>query len=399
MGFTYITPVLKNPSAAQAWVDVDVSAEIPAGATGAILHCENPDGLANIAFRKNGSTFDPVTKPEWRGTSHGWMIVPVDASRIFEVWSDFTTFKMYVIGHTDDKVKFFDPPLQKDVAASVWTDVDLSADVGADAGNVLMAFGLINDTGGLSQHNVRPNGSTDDRTAGSMGIPWFVKVDAGDIFEQWTNSATEGIYVYGYAIADVDMPNLNAIDRSSGFALNTWTDMAALPTGSVGGMYEIRDTGKDNNYGLRKNGSTENILSGSSARLAYGLPECDAGLICEGQIAATSQTIFEWGGVKAPTGGGGGGGGNGGGTMALLGSFIDSRTVASFASNASASFAHGLPGVPDFVLVQGVGNATTAGGIIPLVSADATNVSLFASGSQSSPLVNVVSVVAHSIIR
>jgi len=85
--------------------------------------------------------------------------------------------------------------------------------------------------------------------------------------------------------------------------------------------------------------------------------------------------------------------------MVLLGSFIDSRTIASFASNASASFAHGLPAAPDFLIVAGIGAATTASGVAPLWTADATNVSLFGSGGQSAPLSRVVSVVAHSIIR
>jgi len=85
--------------------------------------------------------------------------------------------------------------------------------------------------------------------------------------------------------------------------------------------------------------------------------------------------------------------------MALLGRYIDQRTVASFASNASASFAHGLPSAPDFVIIAGSGAATTASGVIPLWNADATNVSLFGSGSQSSPLLSVTAVVAHSIIR
>lgn len=85
--------------------------------------------------------------------------------------------------------------------------------------------------------------------------------------------------------------------------------------------------------------------------------------------------------------------------MPLLGSYIDSRTVASFASNASASFAHGLPAAPDFVLCLGLGAATTASGVSPLFTADATNVSLFGAATNSSPLLRVVSVVAHSIIR
>jgi len=85
--------------------------------------------------------------------------------------------------------------------------------------------------------------------------------------------------------------------------------------------------------------------------------------------------------------------------MALLGTFIDVRTIASFASNASASFAHGLPASPDFVLVAGLQAATTASGVVPNYTANATNVSLFGSGSQSAPDTRVVSVVAHSIIR
>lgn len=85
--------------------------------------------------------------------------------------------------------------------------------------------------------------------------------------------------------------------------------------------------------------------------------------------------------------------------MALLGSFIDSRTIASFASNASASFAHGLPAAPDFLIVAGIGAATTNSGVAPLWTADATNVSLFGSATNSSPLLRVISVVAHSIIR
>lgn len=86
--------------------------------------------------------------------------------------------------------------------------------------------------------------------------------------------------------------------------------------------------------------------------------------------------------------------------MALLGSFIDSRTFASFASNASTSFAHGLSAAPDFVVYNGTGTATNASGTgrLPIYNSDATNVSLFATGL-AAPALRVVSVVAHSVIR
>lgn len=85
--------------------------------------------------------------------------------------------------------------------------------------------------------------------------------------------------------------------------------------------------------------------------------------------------------------------------MALLGSFIDVRTIASFASNASASFAHGLPSAPDFIIIAADGAATTAAAAgLPFATANATNVSLFAAGQAVAQL-KVTSVVAHSIIR
>lgn len=87
--------------------------------------------------------------------------------------------------------------------------------------------------------------------------------------------------------------------------------------------------------------------------------------------------------------------------MALLGSFIDVRTLAPIASNGSASFAHGLPAAPDFVIIHGTSNATGASNAamaLPRYAADATNVSLFGTGLDGGPL-KVVSIVAHSVIR
>ena len=85
--------------------------------------------------------------------------------------------------------------------------------------------------------------------------------------------------------------------------------------------------------------------------------------------------------------------------MALLGSFIDVRTLASIAASGSALYAHGLPAAPDFVLFEYTGGATlasTLGGVI--YSSDATNVSVFAANTPATTM-RAVAVVAHSIIR
>lgn len=86
--------------------------------------------------------------------------------------------------------------------------------------------------------------------------------------------------------------------------------------------------------------------------------------------------------------------------MALLGSFIDVRTVAAIASNGSASFAHGLPAAPDFVIITAFTSATVASGAsaLPSYSQDATNISLWGTGVGGN-IFRITSVVAHSIVR
>jgi hypothetical protein len=85
--------------------------------------------------------------------------------------------------------------------------------------------------------------------------------------------------------------------------------------------------------------------------------------------------------------------------MALLGTFIDVRTIASIASNGSASFAHGLPAAPDIVLFQATetGSATT---VQPgwAVAFDATNVTISAVNTPT-PVTKVASILFHSIVR
>lgn len=86
--------------------------------------------------------------------------------------------------------------------------------------------------------------------------------------------------------------------------------------------------------------------------------------------------------------------------MALLGSFVDVRTIAGIAANGTSTFAHGLPASPDFVFA--VGSVTTASSVSAyMLNAlwDATNVTMQNAGEGASPALRVVSIVAHSIIR
>jgi len=86
--------------------------------------------------------------------------------------------------------------------------------------------------------------------------------------------------------------------------------------------------------------------------------------------------------------------------MALLGAFIDSRTSAGLTSDASLTFAHGLPTTPDFAIINYIATIATATNHFNLsVLFDATNVTVDNGGSTTSPNYRVVLVVAHSVIR
>lgn len=90
--------------------------------------------------------------------------------------------------------------------------------------------------------------------------------------------------------------------------------------------------------------------------------------------------------------------------MALLGTYIDVRTIATIATQGSATFAHGLGAAPDFVFAQYEASATNSSASIPqlAVAHDATNVTVFNVGQvagAANSRIRVLSIVAHSVIR
>ena len=86
--------------------------------------------------------------------------------------------------------------------------------------------------------------------------------------------------------------------------------------------------------------------------------------------------------------------------MALLGTLIDSRTLAAINANATASYAHGLPASPDVVWIYG--NQTLASTVSAYMFnrlVDATNVTIQNGGEGTSPTLRAVATVFHSIVR
>lgn len=85
--------------------------------------------------------------------------------------------------------------------------------------------------------------------------------------------------------------------------------------------------------------------------------------------------------------------------MALLGTYIDSRTLAALTSGASASFAHGLPAAPDLVFVHENTTTDSTADVKLAWKSDGTNVSIYNHGAVATATLNAAAVYFHTIVR
>lgn len=280
-----IDPVEVTPGTANAWTDVDVSAHIPAAATGVLLHLV-ATASEEVGLRKNGSTDDRYDI--FDSNLHRWAAVGV-ASQIFEAYvGSTTTVDIYLVGYTMPGVTFFTNAYDKSVTEGAsWNDRDCSA-------QATSATGLIFEmtTGWYEEFGLRKNGSSDDRRMRFYLHGWAViGCDASQIAELYGRAATTLPYwLIGY-ITDGCTFNTNGTDLSLG-STGTWQDLAALPATSVMGFIEVWRAASDGEtYGLRKNGSAEEIYLRPTNH-AWGIVECDASQLIEGKISDTACDFF-----------------------------------------------------------------------------------------------------------
>lgn len=300
MAITWISPVEITPTTANAWVDVDVSAYVPVGATGVVIRVKNNSSIDwhTVGFRNNGSTDDLPPGPYGYPSRLDWYCVGIDSNRILELYTNSTTeIDIHLVGYfaSNTTAKFFVNCIVKTPATTLaWVDVNIAGDTGTDT--AIAAIGYV----GASNYSygVRNNGSTDGRVV-SDGYRYYrggfvVGVDVNEIFEVWVgNTAITAMSVrlQGYIISTATF-YVNAIDKSLS-STGVWLDLPALPSGATSGFFEVYHTLYDIQYfyGLRKNGDTTEIY-GSLYRRSLSIVECDSNLLIEGKISSTAVEFF-----------------------------------------------------------------------------------------------------------
>lgn len=293
---TFITPVDVTPSASGAWTDIDISSHLPGGASIAVLHITNEYASAlSFGLRKNGSTDNRINTV--RQTSHIWGFAGLDENRIFESYLQNASYqKIYLVGYYDSSAIAFTNAVDKSLGtANSWLDIDISSNTGTDTATGAL-FEIISTT--TSTFGLRKNGSTDDRVAGSNNHVFaVVGVDENEVCEGKISATTHDFFLVGYVKSGSTF-NTNATDISLS-TIGSWTDLSALPEGAVGAYIEVHSTAYGS-YGLRKNGSSEDVYLLTPKKL-WAVVECDSNRIIEGKVSSTETDFYVTGHASAST--------------------------------------------------------------------------------------------------
>ena len=185
--FNYLDPIVDvSPSGTNAWVDVNVSTWVPAGATGVIVQAYNESSSdLQYGVRQNGSTDTWMQGLTLQEDTASYFMVGVDSSRIFEVWQNNSVIITYLVGYTTSGVTFFPNAIDKSLSSTgTWQDVNISADTTDTAIGAILI--MRSTTTASDSYAVRKKGSSDNRYKDlranvSTGI--MIGIDSSEIFQ------------------------------------------------------------------------------------------------------------------------------------------------------------------------------------------------------------------------
>lgn len=247
------------PTGDGTYQDVDLSASVPANATGVIIEFWRSAIFAPDPFgiRAKGDTYD-IT-PDIKYLSHDWLHVGVDADRVIQVKepSGEQNLTMYIHGYWGQEATFLSTPVDVTPGTNTtWTDVDISSDSGSDT-----AIGAILriDTTGTSENfnpaGVRNNGSTDANIENLGDSNWLlIGVDENEIFEAYVgDNSVLTLYLVGYITAGCTFVT-NSDDVTIGSS-STWTTDTFSATSEVGVIVRMESSGANEICGLATDNS------------------------------------------------------------------------------------------------------------------------------------------------
>jgi hypothetical protein len=285
------TPVDKSLGSTGAWTDIDLSGDVPTGATGAIFRIYSANG-ASYGLRKNGSTDNRYKYLDYG--YHQFAIIGLDANRKCEGKISDTGVDFFLIGYTESDAAFSTNAIDKSLGATgAWTDIDLSANIAV--GSVAAIFEVV--TSSAAAFGLRKNGSSDNRISTLYADErtfFIVGVDTNRKCEGYIGSTNVDFFLLGYLTKG--QANTNGIDKSLG-TTGSYVDIdesGNAPVGATGVFCEIITTSYDYDFGARKNGASFDYYAAISEHdfLFAGL---DSNRKWEGKISSTNVDFYTLG--------------------------------------------------------------------------------------------------------
>ncbi len=236
----------------------------------------------DVGIRPTGSTDDHVSSIY---KAHGGGAVGVDANRRVDIYVGTDTPRFYLVGwFTSDEAYFFtNKPDVEPAVAGEWVDVDVSALVqpGDDCLGVIVES---NGSSGNYLGGARMKGSTDDRHGGLNRHGWAIcGVDANKVCQLYKLGNPAYVGLCGYIKKNVVF-YANGIPTNPD-AANKWRDLAPLPAGAVGGVYDYLE-GPPIIFGMRPNGSVSAVTA-SAHNERWLVSGCDEAGIVEALVQNT----------------------------------------------------------------------------------------------------------------
>jgi PQQ-like domain/PQQ enzyme repeat len=289
-------PVDITPAVTAAWVDVDVSAYVPVGATGVlVLWQQTGAGADAYGIRMNGSTDAWETIILARVSDQGYLMTGLDGNRILEIYTESTFVRTYLVGYTMNGVTFFTNRIDKSTATTnAWTDVDISLNTGADTA-IGAIFTVVNTANTRRAFGLRKNGSTDDRVSimqtdqAALGL---VGLDGLEVAQQKIEDAGIDMYLIGY-VTQGAVFFTNGVDKTAGTADNYLdVDITSDVGADVanGAFVEISPTSFSRSAALRTNGATVDLYS--DMYHGFGAVGIDAANIFEQKVENVDMRLY-----------------------------------------------------------------------------------------------------------
>jgi len=299
--FNYITPVELTPVTPAVWSNVDVTAYVPVGATGAIVHwvADNGNNM-KIGLRKPGATPDNRFR-NIGGNAHLWGMAGLDSNRSFDAYLNNTTkLHLWLVGYTTSGVTFFDnAKVIPTGPLNTWVGVDIDISTHTAPDTAIGAIVEVHTQGWGEDWGLRMRGSTDDRREMGRQVWAVVGVDGAQVFQARRDDGNVQFFVVGYITSGAtffpDAKEYSVGSTATWLPMDISGDTTAIANGAIIECWTSTQTATSRWWGLQKNGSGEDIylkISGGGSGHAWGIFELDANEIFEGKIDHLSQDFF-----------------------------------------------------------------------------------------------------------